>query len=272
MERWGGSVAFEGGRSDAADVCNVRTFVRLKHETTLELRKAVNSEEKDVLNLKKHICKLVANTYFGLNGCNGSSTIQNACFNATTCCGRVLVQNTKRKFEELGCDVLYGDTDSLFVKQKKEGQDQFHKDVFELNESFRDPIHLEFEQLGDAIFFRKKSYAIRNVETGQVQYVGTAVNNKNWGVGIQMITRTVIESIFENSKKTQHDIGVAMNKKLFELLNGKYANTLSLTDFCHSARNLSSISQQDVLADVKKYLSHIDIFNCIDLDKVIELL
>ena len=115
-----------------------------------------------VLTVKRHICKMLSNTFFGLLRTN-NSVASYACFNSVTACGRHYLKRTKREFEDLDYDVLYGDTDSVFIKNKKikETDDEILQDISLVNFDFPNPVHVELETTGDVIIYGKKNYCIK---------------------------------------------------------------------------------------------------------------
>ena len=73
--------------------------------------------------IESQAIKILMNSFYGVLGTSACRFADPALANAITAFGREILLWTKRRFEELGYDVLYGDTDSLFVASGQQSPD-----------------------------------------------------------------------------------------------------------------------------------------------------
>jgi DNA polymerase delta subunit 1 len=142
-----------------------------------QLKEAESEEEKSALNMQYDVedgfqlaMKVSMNSIYGFTGANLGRLPEKRIAAATTAEGRRMIQACKEYVEsEYDCKVVYGDTDSIYVKFFTEYSGQEHMDeVFRLSEVaaegctklFKAPVEMEFEKvMWPFILFSKKRYA-----------------------------------------------------------------------------------------------------------------
>jgi DNA polymerase I len=78
--------------------------------------KTASDEEKRVLDAKQHALKILANSFYGYAGYVRARLFVNDVANSITGYGRDNIQKTREHIEKnFNVDVIYGDTDSLFI-------------------------------------------------------------------------------------------------------------------------------------------------------------
>ncbi len=118
-----------------------------------ELKICRDPEAKRLLNAKQWALKILANAFYGYFGYTKSRLYDLAIANAITSCGRKIIIDTKAAIEkEFGYKVVYGDTDSVFVRiHDKEGLDDIAvvaKAITDnMNTGLPKGIELEFEKI-----------------------------------------------------------------------------------------------------------------------------
>ncbi len=78
-----------------------------------------NSYEYTVLDIHQNAIKILTNAFYGYTGWHAAKWYRKECAEATTAWGRSIIQDAIERAEKHGLEVIYGDTDSLFVKLKK---------------------------------------------------------------------------------------------------------------------------------------------------------
>ena len=158
-----------------------------------------------VLNGVQLAIKVSMNSIYGFTGAKYGRLPNKRIAAAVTACGREMIAHSKKCAEEwYDCDVVYGDTDSIYVKFKSELKGQDHMNyVFKvapecadrISATFKKPIELEFEKvMYPFILFSKKRYASL-FWTNPINY--DYIDYK----GIQVVRRDNCEYVRENSKK-----------------------------------------------------------------------
>ena len=77
-------------------------------------------------------------------------------FRSTTAIGRYMILETIKKCEQAGIEVLYGDTDSLFIKNPS--QEQIQKIIDETKKNFDVDLEVDKEYRYVVLSTRKKNY------------------------------------------------------------------------------------------------------------------
>lgn len=158
-----------------------------------------------VLNGVQLAIKVSMNSIYGFTGARYGRLPNKKIAAAVTACGRNMIAHSKKCAEEwYNCEVVYGDTDSIYVKFKSDLKGQAHMDyVFKvapecsdrISATFKKPIELEFEKvMYPFILFSKKRYAsLFWTNPKSFDYIDYK--------GIQVVRRDNCEYVRENSKK-----------------------------------------------------------------------
>jgi len=103
-------------------------FFKLILTNLIERRKTVReqmaqigkgSDEYTILDVHQNAIKILTNAFYGYTGWHAAKWYRKECAEATTAWGRIIIQDAAERAEKHGLEVIYGDTDSLFVKLKK---------------------------------------------------------------------------------------------------------------------------------------------------------
>ncbi|MBI2675396.1 MAG: ribonuclease H-like domain-containing protein [Candidatus Aenigmarchaeota archaeon] len=180
-----------------------------------ELKNCRDAETRRLLNAKQWALKILANAFYGYFGYTKSRLYNLAIANAITSCGRKIILDTKAVIEkEFDYKVVYGDTDSVFVRiHDKEEFD----DIAAVTKSITDKVNtrlpagieLEFEKIFKRFLpLSKKRYAAwKFVKTGDgwvesIETKGIETVRRDWcdlvGVAVMDELNIVLK---ENDKK-----------------------------------------------------------------------
>lgn len=138
-----------------------------------EMKKAKNDNDNnlaDVLNGKQLAIKVTMNSVYGFTGATNGYMPMKIIASCVTARGRQLIDQTKSYCEKhYDCEVVYGDTDSCYVKFNLSMDDpDYMEKLFKLSiqaasevtAQFKKPIELEFEKvMMPLLLFKKKRYA-----------------------------------------------------------------------------------------------------------------
>ncbi|WP_440059975.1 DNA-directed DNA polymerase [Thermogladius sp. 4427co] len=151
----------------------------------LELRKKIRNEMKKyppdsveyrLLDERQRAVKILANATYGYMGWIGARWYCRECAEAVTAWGRATITSVIKYAEKLGLRVIYGDTDSIFVKYDKEKVDKLIEYVEnELG------LEIKIDKLYKRVFFTeaKKRYA-GLLEDGRIDIVGFEAVRGDW--------------------------------------------------------------------------------------------
>jgi DNA polymerase I len=103
-------------------------FFKIILTNLIERRRAVReqmthtdkgSRDFTILDVHQNAIKILTNAFYGYTGWHAAKWYRKECAEATTAWGRTIIQDAVERAEKHGLEVIYGDTDSLFVKLKK---------------------------------------------------------------------------------------------------------------------------------------------------------
>lgn len=165
----------------------VESLVEERYELKEEMSSLdKNSQEYRSLDSRQQAEKILANSFYGYLGYDGARWYSRECAQATTFLGRKYIQEAIKHAEEEGFEVVYGDTDSLFLKGEdiEEDIDGFLEEVNDELPSF---MELEFEGFFTTGFFTstssgegaKKKYALMDREGG-MKITGFEQVRRDW--------------------------------------------------------------------------------------------
>ena len=144
-----------------------------------------------VLDARQRAVKTITNACYGYAGWTGARWYIRPVAEATTAWGRATIRETIKTASELGLDVVYGDTDSVFVKYDPEKVEEFLKAVGE-----RIGLRIKPDKIYRRVLFTeaKKRYA-GMLEDGRIDIVGLEVARGDWAEIAKRVQRDVIEII-----------------------------------------------------------------------------
>ncbi|WP_247687277.1 DNA polymerase II [Pseudoalteromonas luteoviolacea] len=138
----------EGGRNtyDAIPGFNKGLFSRVHHhlpELVEQLWAARHRAKQDGEHMLQQAIKIIMNSLYGVLGSKGCRFYDPRLSSSITMRGHEIMQTTRRWIEELGYEVIYGDTDSTFVK----APDTFsHQACLDLGKSLMHEINTRWEK------------------------------------------------------------------------------------------------------------------------------
>ncbi len=91
--------------------------LRVNYYKNMAKKDTLTAEERQLFTVVSQALKVILNASYGVMGAEIFPLYFLPAAEATTATGRHIIQSTINKCKESGIDVLYGDTDSLFVKK-----------------------------------------------------------------------------------------------------------------------------------------------------------
>jgi len=136
-----------------------------RQEVKKKLKKASNAEKKRILYAKQWGLKILANAFYGYLGYSKARVFNVNVANSVTSYGRDIITKTAEKIQKkYGVNVVYGDTDSVFVVVPESDLDKIAscgtKIASELTKDLPGIMELEFEKTFKRFLpLTKKRYA-----------------------------------------------------------------------------------------------------------------
>jgi DNA polymerase, archaea type len=180
----------------------LKKLLDMRSEFKALMKAEADSEKKYLLDVKQQAMKLLANSMYGYYGFQRARWYCRQCAEAIAGMGRVYIQKTIETAKKHGFEVVYGDTDSVYLTKPdisdvdaiKKLSLAFQKQV---NSELPEAMDLEYEGFYPrGVFITKKRYALIG-EDGKLTIKGLETRRRDW---------------CEISKKTQEKVLDALLK------------------------------------------------------------
>ncbi|MEM2147077.1 MAG: DNA polymerase domain-containing protein [Candidatus Bathyarchaeia archaeon] len=165
-----------------------RNTIRLKMKAYVK-----DSVEYRVLDARQKAVKVITNASYGYAGWIGARWYIKPVAEAATAWGRHTILTAIKMAEEEGLTVVYGDTDSIFIKYEKAKVDKFVMKIYEkLN------LEIKPDKIYVRLFFTeaKKRYA-GLLPDGKLDIVGLEVIRGDWAEVAKKVQEKVLEIILK---------------------------------------------------------------------------
>jgi len=169
-------------------------LIAIRDEIRPKLRKLdPKSTEYRVLDARQKAVKVITNASYGYTGWIGARWYIKPVAEATTAWGRHVISNTIQLAKKVGLEVVYGDTDSIFIKHDPEK-------VEKLSAEIGKTLGLEIKP--DKVYVRilfteaKKRYC-GLLPDGRLDIVGLEVIRGDWAAVAKNVQEKVLEIILK---------------------------------------------------------------------------
>ena len=173
----------------------------VQHRIALKKKLAVlDKKDKNykMLDIRQKTIKILTNAFYGYTGWAQAKWYRRECAEATSAWGRFFIKKANDIAREMGLEVLYGDTDSLFVTVKDGGDLQKAIEEFIKKVKEELPLDMDVDNVYKVIFFTesKKRYA-GLTSKGEIVVRGLEVRRGDWCELAKELQSEVIRIILE---------------------------------------------------------------------------
>ncbi|MEM2320006.1 MAG: DNA polymerase domain-containing protein [Candidatus Bathyarchaeia archaeon] len=169
-------------------------LINVREEIRSKMKKfPVSSIEYRILDARQKAVKVITNASYGYAGWIGARWYIKPVAEAATAWGRHTILNAIKMAEEEGLEVIYGDTDSIFIKYDPEKIDRLTAKIFE-----KLGLEIKPDKIYTRIFFTeaKKRYA-GLLPDGRLDIVGLEVIRGDWAAIAKKVQEKVLEIILK---------------------------------------------------------------------------
>jgi len=170
----------------------------------------IKQEKKSnpILEARSQSLKLLANSFYGYLGFFGARWYSIECSRATTAYGRYYIHSVIDKAKESGFEVIYSDTDSVFLALGDKTKKDSDKFAEEINLKLPGLMELEYEGFYPAGIFvsskassygAKKKYALL-LEDGNLKIRGFETVRRNWSDVAKEVQEEVLKIVLKENK------------------------------------------------------------------------
>ncbi len=163
----------------------VGELIQRRIDVKKKLKEESEPEKKRFLDVEQQALKLMSNSMYGYFAFARAVWYSRECAEAIAALGRQYIHDTIEAAKKHGFDVLYGDTDSVYItvsgeKNSKKIIAEAKKFSSEINKELPGGMELEFEGFYPrGIFITKKRYALMD-EKGTLLVKGLEVRRRDW--------------------------------------------------------------------------------------------
>jgi len=215
--------------------------LRVNYYKNMAKKDTLTVEEKQLFTVVSQALKVILNASYGVMGAEIFPLYFLPAAEATTATGRHIIMDTIDKCKESGIDVLYGDTDSLFVKKptSKQIEDIITKAKMDHNVE----LEIEKEYRYVVLSGRKKNY-LGVTKNGKVDVKGLTGKKSHTPPFIKTLFYELLDILSEI--KTVEEFDRAKNKisdKIAECARKVQAKEIPLKDLAFNV-NLSKAPKE----------------------------
>jgi DNA polymerase I len=169
-------------------------LIRIRNEIRSKMKKLkTSSVEHRVLDARQKAVKIITNAAYGYAGWTGARWYVKPVAEAAAAWGRATISEAIEMAEKSGLEVVYGDTDSIFVNHDP-------KKIDKVSQEIKEKLGLEIstDKVYVRIFFTeaKKRYA-GLLPDGRLDIVGLEVIRGDWAIVAKDVQEKVLEIILK---------------------------------------------------------------------------
>ncbi len=143
--------------------------LRVNYYKSLSKSETLTEEQRQQYTVVSQALKVILNASYGVMGAEIFPLYFLPAADATTAIGRYMILETIKKCEQAGIEVLYGDTDSLFIKNPS--PEQIQNVIDETKKNFSVDLEVDKEYRYVVLSTRKKNY-LGVTKSGKVDVKG----------------------------------------------------------------------------------------------------
>ena len=215
--------------------------LRVNYYKTMSKNQNLTNEERQLYTVVAAALKVILNASYGVMGAQIFPLYFLPAAEATTATGRHIILDTIEKCRELNVDVLYGDTDSIFVKNPTEQQMQTIINQAKNNHGVELEVEKEYRYV--VLSDRKKNY-LGVTKNGKVDVKGLTGKKSHTPAFIKSLFYDILDVLAE--VKTVDEFKNAKSKissKITECSRKIQAKEIPLSDLAFNVMLSKSLNE-----------------------------
>ncbi len=202
--------------------------LRVNYYKSLSKSETLTEEQRQQYTVVSQALKVILNASYGVMGAEIFPLYFLPAADATTAIGRHIILETIKKCEEAGIQVLYGDTDSLFVKNPT--SEQIQKVIVEAKKSFGVDLEVDKEYRYVVLSTRKKNY-LGVTKSGEVDVKGLTGKKSHTPPFIKTLFYELLEILSKVQNIDEFEIAKKqISEKIVEWAKKVEAKEIPLSD------------------------------------------
>ena len=215
--------------------------LRVNYYKNMAKNQNLTNEERQLYTVVSQALKVILNASYGVMGAQIFPLYFLPAAEATTATGRHIILDTIEKCRELNVDVLYGDTDSIFVKNPTEQQMQTIINQAKNNHGVELEVEKEYRYV--VLSDRKKNY-LGVTKNGKVDVKGLTGKKSHTPAFIKSLFYDILDILAE--VKTIDEFGKAKSKissKIAECSRKIQAKEIPLSELAFNVMLSKSLNE-----------------------------
>lgn len=178
----------------------------IKHR--MRIKEMMKQSKNVLLDARQHSLKILANAFYGYFGFFGARWYSIECAESTTAWGRYHIYNVIDKAKKEEFNVIYGDTDSIFISLEGKTKQDAKQFTESINQELPGIMEIEYEGYYSAALFvsakagehgAKKKYALL-AEDGTIKITGFETVRRNWSLIAKEVQEKVLGIVLKENK------------------------------------------------------------------------
>ena len=198
-------------RGLTAEITGLLRDFRVKLYKKLSKRKDLPKHEREWYDVVQRAMKVYINASYGVFGADTFPLYCPPAAESVTAIGRYTIKKTISKAQEMGLNIIYGDTDSLFINNPK--PEQLQKLIEWVSSELGLDIEVDKEYRYVAFSGRKKNY-IGVLKDGTVDVKGLVGKKRNTPEFLKKAFNKVIDVLRDVKDKDEFDRAIAKIKDI----------------------------------------------------------
>jgi DNA polymerase I len=224
--------------------------LRVNYYKTMTKKSSLTDEERQLFTVSSQALKVILNASYGVMGAEIFPLYFLPAAEATTAVGRHIILDTIDMCEKVGIDVLYGDTDSLFVKNLS--AQQIQEIIVKAKTKHNVELEVEKEYRYVVLSNRKKNY-LGVTKNGKVDVKGLTGKKSHTPKFIKTLFFELLDILSE--VKTVEEFGAAKNRvsdKIANCARKIQAKEIPLTDLAFNV--MTSKAPRDYTKTIPQHI------------------
>ncbi len=181
----------------------LNSIITRRGEIKKQMTDETDSYALQLLDAQQYSLKILLNSFYGYLGFFGARWYSMGCVESVTYLGRQYIMKVIDDVKSLGLDVIYSDTDSIFVLTKGKTLEQVTSIVHGINEKLPGVMELSFESYCSAGIFvstkedtggAKKKYALLK-DDGEMIIKGFETIRRNWCPLVKDVQSSILKTV-----------------------------------------------------------------------------
>lgn len=227
-------------------------LIARRAEIKRKMGAAESREERGILDVQQSALKILANSFYGYMGYPRARWYRRECAESVAAYARMYIQKVMRIAEEkFNLEVVYGDTDSLFVVVPRGEKEKIQGFLEYVNQSLPGIIELEYEGFYTrAIFVTKKRYALID-EEGKITVKGLEFVRRDWAPIAKKTQEDVLRALLRDADPEK---AANLVRKTVEAIKNRGVSLEDLTIYTQLTKSIKSYKNVEPHVEAAKKL------------------